>query len=507
MTVESSARTYRFPPLDRTGWLLGLSGAQCVILAAGVVTSGALLQAAAPAPAVLTPLVFSIALAFAGWDGRPAYEQIPPLVRMAVLQLTGKARWAAELPLLSGTVEDAERQPVLPPFLAGLTILDAGPAAWCRSTSAAGVAIVHDARQRTVSASLRVRGQGFALLERPEQDRLVAQWGGVLAAFCTERSPVLSVRLSEWAGPAGLGEFERFAEAHHRKAGSGAIQSYCELLADAAPVTTRHETLVTVTVPARRPRRGQRAKHAAADPAADVLLDQLRLLADRLEAADVAVEGPLSPVQTAEALRFRCDPALGGAAARGRAGSLAAMAGLVSRYNCGPLATETAWGHLRVDAALHRNYWVAEWPRLEVPAGWLEPLLLHPGGVRTFALHCEPVPPSRSRRGVDRDATRLAADGEQRSRAGFRVGARHRRSEVAVLEREAELVAGHAELGYSGFLTVTAATEEELDRSCADYEQAAALAGLELRALHGRHDLAFTCGLPIGRGLTARRCA
>ena len=47
----------------------------------------------------------------------------------------------------------------------------------------------------------------------------------------------------------------------------------------------------------------------------------------------------------------------------------------------------------------------------------------------------------------------------------------------------------------------------ELDRSCADYEQAAALGGLELRALDGRHDLAFICGLPIGRGLTARRCA
>src|SRR2546430_8337379 len=149
MTVEPSARTYRFPPLDRTGWLLGLTGAQCLILAAGVVASGAALQAAAPAPAVLTPLVLSVTLAFAGWDGHPAHEQIPPLVRMAVLQLAGKARWTAELPLLSCTVEDGERQPVLPPFLAGLTILDPGPAAWCRSTSAAGVAVVHAARQRT----------------------------------------------------------------------------------------------------------------------------------------------------------------------------------------------------------------------------------------------------------------------------------------------------------------------------------------------------------------------
>src|SRR3546814_3217050 len=101
------------------------------------------------------------------------------------------------------------------------------------------------------------------------------------------------------------------------------------------------------------------------------------------------------------------------------------------------------------------------WPRLDVPPNWLEPLLLYGGGVRTFALHYEPVPPSRSQRRIDRDSTRLAADEEQRARTGFRVGARHRRAQTAVAEREAELVAGYAELEFAGFLTVSAADEED----------------------------------------------
>ena len=105
---------------------------------------------------------------------------------------------------------------------------------------------------------------------------------------------------------------------------------------------------------------------------------------------------------------------------------------------------------------------------------------------------------------MDRDSTRLAADEEQRTRGGFRIGARHRRAQSAVLEREAELVAGFYELEYAGFVSISASNLEELERSCAEYEQVAAQSGLELRALDGRHDLGIVCSLPLGRGLAPR---
>jgi hypothetical protein len=176
----------------------------------------------------------------------------------------------------------------------------------------------------------------------------------------------------------------------------------------------------------------------------------------------------------------------------------------VSIKNAGPFAVELGWDRIQVDATLHRTYWVAEWPRSEVPANWMEPLLLHAGGTRTVAVVCEPVPVTRSQRQIRRDSTRLISDEEQRHRLGVRVGAHHRRAQSAVLEREAELVAGYAELEFAGFVTVSAQDAESLDRSCADYEQAAAQAGMELRSLDGRHDLALACTLPIGRGLAPR---
>lgn len=503
MTASSDQRSYRFSPIDRVGWLLGLSGVQCIAVGAGIFVAGAVLDAGAPLGAALLPPALGAIFAFASWDRRALHEWAPVLVRYARLGATGRRRWLAPLPLLTGTPTDDAKQPALPPFLDGLCILDTGALAWCPATIHAGAAVVRDQRARTLSASLRVRGREFSLLERSEQERVVQLWGDALAGFCTERGPVSRLRITEWAAP-GATPVRGTCEAD-RGVTSDAALSYAELLAEAGPMAVRHEVLVTVTVDLRRVRRreaGQRTDEAGVD----VLTEELRLLTARLEAAGLAVSAPLSPRETAEALRLRLDPGCGDQLSI-RSGSLAMLAGLVSPYSGAPLVTDASWQMLQADGAVHRTYWIAEWPRLDVPPNWLEPLLLHAGGTRTFAIHYEPVPPSRSQRRIDRDSTRLAADEEQRTRTGFRVGARHRRAQTAVAEREAELVAGYAELEYAGFLTVTAADEETLDRSCAEYEQAAAQAGLEIRALDGRHDLAVTCSLPIGRGLAARRWA
>jgi hypothetical protein len=62
------------------------------------------------------------------------------------------------------------------------------------------------------------------------------------------------------------------------------------------------------------------------------------------------------------------------------------------------------------------------------------------GGGVADPIHYEPIPQSRSQRQTDRDNVKLAAEEEQRHRRGFRIGARHRRAQADVVEREAELV-------------------------------------------------------------------
>lgn len=504
MTVTpADQRMYRFAPLDREGWILGLGAAQCVALGIGVVVSGALLQAHTAPSTVFVPMGVAVLFAFGAWDGRRFHEWAPVVVRRAGQRLNGSHRWFAPLRSSGCTTAEVSVTAPMPPFLSGLEVVDGGPAAWAAMT--AGIGLVRDRRDKTVSASLPARGREFSLLGRSEQERMVHLWGDALAGFCTERNAVARVRVTEWAAPAGLGDHETFFE-RHGSAGrvEEARRAYADLLATARPAAVGHDVLVTVTVDLRRVRvtsRGEPAELAAAAQ----LSEELRLLSLRLEAAGLEVGPPLTVGQTADALRRRLDPTAIGRLDGRRAASLAQAAGLTSSRNCGPLATAAGWGEVRVDGSLHRTYWVAEWPRLDVPPNWLEVLLLHAGGTRCFAVHYEPVPPSRSRRHIDRDSTRLATDAEQRDRTGFRVGARLRRAQAAVLEREVELVAGYTELEFCGFLTVTAADDVALARTCAEYEQAAAQAGLEIRPLDGRHDLALPCSLPVGRGLARRR--
>lgn len=502
MTVATASRdrTYRFGPLDRPGWLLGMGGAQCVALGLGVFGLAGLLTAGLPVPVALVPTVVAAGLSFGRWRGRPVHEQVPAVAGHTVRSLTGRRRWVATLPFLTGTEADAARRLPLPGFLDGIEVLDGGPVPW--SPGAGGLGVVRDRRTGELSATVTVTGGSFSLLERSDQERALSRWGDVLAAFCGERRPVSRIRVLEFAAPSGVAEHERFVERNGRRPESAARRAYDELLADASPRAVGHEVLVTVTVDQRRVRRRGQAGDAAA---VDVLAEELRLLTTRLEAAGLGVGAPLTPAETATAIRRRLDPVGTDREVVDRS-SLAGMAGLDPARRFGPMATENLWSEARVDRSLHRTYWVAEWPRLEVGPSWLEPLLLHPGATRTFAVHYEPVAPTTSQRRIDRDTTRLAADEEQRSRAGFRIGARHRRAEAAVLEREAELVSGYAELEFAGFLTVSADTPDDLDRACAEYEQAAGQAGLELRSLDARHDLGLVCALPVSRGL-ARRLA
>lgn len=509
MTIDQAkSQHYRFGPRDRTGWLLGLQAPQCVALGAGVFAAGVLLNVGAPMPVVLVPLLAASGFAFARWDGHSIHELAPVAIVWALARALGNRVWFADLPRFARDGRAARPQPDWPPPLAGIAIEETTDARWTRRGRAVGAGVVHDRRERTLSAALRVRGREFSLCERAEQERLLHLWGDALAAFCAERGPVGRVRWTEWAAPAGLDDqFEHLAELRPATDETAPVHAYRELLEQAGPMATRHEVLVTVTIDERRLRSRRRDSADQRAAAEEALMDEVRLLTTRLDGAGLAVDPPLSPQEVAHVIRAHLDPYGAPEIRSGGRRSLVEHAGLVSVSNAGPLAVETAWDHVRVGGSCHTAYVVAEWPRLEVPPAWMEPLFLHAGGIRTVALHYEPVAPSRSKRQIDRETVKLSSDEEQRTRSGFRVGARHRRAQTEVLEREAELVAGYGEFEFVGFLAVTAPGLDELKRSCAEFEQAAAQAGLELRRLDGRHDLALACTLPIGRGIAPRRFA
>ena len=154
--------------------------------------------------------------------------------------------------------------------------------------------------------------------------------------------------------------------------------------------------------------------------------------------------------------------------------SLADTAGEVSLGNAGPICAESTWTAWHTDGAWHRGLYVAEWPRLDVPADWMRDLMLYNGAVRTVTVVFEPVPRSKSQRSITRDAAKIESDAQQRAEKGFRVGAHHRRAARAVEEREEELVAGYGEYFYAGVVCVSAATLTELEAATDEITQVAA---------------------------------
>jgi hypothetical protein len=121
--------------------------------------------------------------------------------------------------------------------------------------------------------------------------------------------------------------------------------------------------------------------------------------------------------------------------------------------------------------------------------------------MRTVSVTMEPVPPLKAMRAVGFAKTADFADEELRQKLGFIGTAKRRNQSEAVARREQELADGHADVRFSGWITVTADSPDGLAEACGEVEHAAGQSRLELQRCDGEQDLCFSYTLPLGRGL------
>jgi len=391
---------------------------------------------------------------------------------------------------------------------------------------ASRVAVVHDRPRRTYTAVLGAAAPGFVLLGEDDKAGRVQAWSGVLASLARDGSAVHRVQWVERARPADGGRSDvpvpatavpGAAHANGSGAnGSGAVAaartSYDALLAAESHAWCRHEVLLAVTVHAGRAARAVKAAGGGPAGACTVLLRETAALRRRLADASVEVGAVLGPRQLAAALRAAFDgtagPDVGGlripapAADATDAGGPADWTAVARSEGWPwPMGTEATWGHVRTDATVHATFWVSEWPRVDVGPDFLGPLVLLSDVRRTVSVVMEPLGPLAAARRVEQARTADIADAELRRRGGFLATARRRREEEILARRETELADGHAQYRFAGYVTVSAADPDALEEACGRVEQAAGRAGLELRRCFGDQAQAFTCTLPMGRGL------
>ncbi|MGO4680251.1 SCO6880 family protein [Microbacterium sp. 2MCAF23] len=470
----------QFSRLTRRGILLGLSLPQVIVLALAVVTAiVALYTAGAVGFAAASPVwVPLIAVAWIPVGGRRVVEWAPIVTRWILRTRAKQTRY---------------RKQLMRPRPAGTLALPGDAAAlreWHDPETDA--AMIHDPHAQTLTVILGVVHPAFVLLDPGEQQRRVNGWGRTLAAACRS-GRIARIQVTERTLPdAGTGLAEWWQQ-HGHDDGSWAATTYRELIDRAGPAGERHATTISLALDLRAAARQIRAAGGRMLGAAAVLRQEMTTLTSALRSAELTVTGWLTPGEVAIILRTAYDPAAGPALERhGAVGRDLATAG--------PVAVTETWDRLRSDSAHHAVLWISEWPRSQVYPGFLAPLILSGGVLRTVSLHYLPLRTDQAARDLRRKKTELLSDATQRQKVGQVDDAQASAEFQDVLQQEAELTSGHGVLRTVGLISVSAPTIGELDAAVAQIEQAAIQTSCETRRLVGQQAQAFTAAaLPLCR--------
>ncbi|MEU1970796.1 SCO6880 family protein [Microbacterium sp. NPDC019599] len=485
MTRQESSSGFQpvpvqFSRLSRRGILLGLSLPQLIAVSFALLTIVVALYTSGAEAVMWTAPVWgsAILIATVGVGGRKLVEWTPVIILWSRRVLSGQLTY---------------RKPIERPRPAGTLALP-GDAARLREwvDLESGAAMIHDPHAQTLTAVLTVSHPAFVLLDPVEQHRRVAGWGRVLAGAC--RSGRISrLQVSERTLlDSGTG-LDEWWDRHGVDDGTWASQTYRELIDRAGPAGERHATTISIALDLQASARQVRAGGGGMRGSASVLRQEMSALTAALRAADLGVGDWLGPGDLAAVLRSAYDPAASLGLERhpsiGR-----------SLADAGPVAVTESWDGLRSDTAHHVVLWISEWPRSQVFPGFLSPLVLSNGVLRTLSLHYIPVRSDHAARDIRRKKTELISDAHQRRRIGQIEDAAATAEFEDVLQQEADLTAGHGVLRTIGMISISAPTQAELDVAVATVEQAAIQASCETRRLVGQQAQAFAAtALPLCR--------
>jgi hypothetical protein len=445
-------------------------------LAAAIAVAG--LVAANGVGFVLSAVLWGplVASAFVRVGGRPVIEWAPTAAQFGGRRTSGQTEF---------------RAPVTTPRPAG-TLALGGDAASLRFhlDPDTGAAMIHDPHRQTLTAVLSVSHPAFVLLDRDDRAQRVSRWGRVLAGMA-QSGTLAAIQVLEATVPDRGDGVAEWYQANGSDSGGWAHQQYATLLDQARLGSSTHRTTVSVALDLRRAARAVKAAGGGLSGGAVVLGQEMASLADALRQSGLSVGGWLGESALAAIIRSAYEPDVT-LDARGDPGANLSRAG--------PLAISEHWDCLRHDSAWSSVLWISEWPRIDVPPDFLHPLIFATGLRRTLSLVARPLASEVALRQIRKEKTEAVADQAQKARVGQIADLSDTQEYHDLLDRERSVIAGHTDVEFAGFITVTAPTREQLDAARAAVARAAGQAACEARPIYGRQAQAFIlAGLPLAR--------
>jgi hypothetical protein len=477
--TTTTVTTVRFGRTSTRGLMLGFSTSRVIALAAaitvlviGLFTAGGF--GAMVASIIWIPLASS---AFVRVAGRPAIEWAPVALGFGTRHQTKQTEYRTQLPIK--------------PRPAGTLALP-GDAAALRFhvDETTGAAMIHDPHRQTLTAVLSVSHQAFVLLDADERNQRVAHWGRLYAALAQSGTCAALQVLEATIPDPARGQIEWYAE-HGVNDGSLVDTEYRELLSMGQLAAGTHRTTISLSLNMKSTAKAIKAAGRGMTGAANVLRGDMASLSDGLRQASLRVGHWLTEPELAAIIRGAYDPA---AILDPRSDPGANL------DHAGPMAISEHWEYLRHDGAYSAVLWISEWPRIEVQGNFLHALIFAPNIRRTFSLVAHPLPTDAALRQIRKEKTEAITDSAQKAKVGQLADLSDAQEYADLLARERSVVAGHTDVEFSGFVTVTAPTMEALDSAKQLIIRAASSAACEVRPVYGHQLQSFVlAALPLAR--------
>jgi hypothetical protein len=414
--------------------------------------------------------------AFVPWHGRPAVESAPVVVHWALRSATGQTRYRAR---------PSNPRPVGTMALPG----DAASLRFYRDPIARA-AMIHDPHRDTLAAVMHVTHPAYVLLAPDDQRSRVVGWSRALAGLAASGT-CAAIQVLESTLPDPGHRVRAWYVAHGISDGSWADRQYDQLIAEAVGSST-HRTTVTLVLDLGRAARAIKHAGRGIAGAAAVLRSDMAALESSLRAAGLRADRWLAPEDLAVIVRQVYDPGADLNPASPGADLSAA----------GPVAVDEHWEHLRHDSAYSAVLWISQWPRVEVAPHFLHAVIFAPEVRKSVSIVAHPLGTAEALRQIRKQKVEYVSDAAQKARIGQIADLSDAQEYQDVLDRERALIAGHADIEYSGFVAVTAPDREQLTAAISAIERAATHAACETRVLYGQQAQAFiAAGLPLGRGV------
>ncbi|MFC6341511.1 SCO6880 family protein [Nocardioides hankookensis] len=489
----------RFGRRQTRGVLLGFSGPRVAALGTAAVILGLALVSGVLALA-LVPVTVLVAATFVRWQGRPVVESVGVVTHWGARRALGQTtfRVRVEEPRPAGSM-------ALPGDAAALRFLatnssgyGSGPASGSGSGSGGGpgIVMVHDPHRQTLTAVAEVSYRAFVLLDGYAQQRRVSSWARVQAAQASlGRTSTIQVMESVIPDPGRgvVGWWETHGIKDTSWAGGWASVQYADLMELYAPTSSTHRTLIAFGLDMRKARAQIRRAGRGVAGAAKVLATDIAQVEQALRRAELHVEGWLSEGELARVIRGAYDPVV----------DLEPAGAGASLSVAGPVAVDEHWDHLVHDSGVSVVLWISDWPRSETIPNFMHQLIFERGVRRTLSLFMRPVAQANAVREVRREKTDYIADRAQKQKMGQVLAESDSDEYVDVVTRERALNAGHADMRYTGLITITAASLEEARAAADTVRRSANACGMETEVLYGRQAQAFTAAaLPLARPIT-----